>query len=144
MSTDAPEFEVQDQENVEELELTVTKTEKEERTWAMVTHLSAFGGYLVGGFSFLPPLVIWLIKKDDSKFLDHQGREAVNFQLTMFLASVVSALLIMVAIGIILLPIVVIYALVYTIIAGIKANEGVWYRYPFSIKFISRAPGPDA
>ena len=73
-----------------------------------------------------------------------QGREAVNFQLTMFLAAIVSALLVFVFIGIILILIVAVYSLVYTVIAGIKANEGVWYRYPFSIKFISRAPGPDA
>lgn len=68
--------------------------------------------------------------------VDDQGKESINFQITIFIAVLVCLLLAFVGIGFILLPVVGILWLVFVILAAIKANEGVAYRYPFNIRFI--------
>ena len=110
-----------------------------DRTWGMIVHLSALSGTVLsaGILTFVAPLVIWLVKKEESKFLDDQGREALNFQLTIFVGILACIPLMLILIGIPIAIALGIAGLVYAIIAGIKANEGVWYRYPWSIKFIS-------
>ena len=102
----------------------------DERTMAMLAHL---GGIVLG---FLAPLIIWLIKKDESKFVDYHGKEALNFQIMILIAVIISNVLIMVVIGCILLPAVVIADIIFCIIAGLAANKGEMYRYPFSIRLI--------
>jgi uncharacterized Tic20 family protein len=86
--------------------------------------------------NIIAPLVIWLIKKDESAYVDYHGKEALNFQLTMTLAMFVSAILIFVLIGIPLLIVVAIADLILSIMAAVRANEGEHYRYPFNIRFI--------
>ncbi len=78
----------------------------------------------------IPALIIWLIKKDDDPFVDHHGKQAMNFQITMFIASIVAALLTIVLIGLLLLPAVGILMIVMTIIAIIKTVDGDEYAYP--------------
>jgi uncharacterized Tic20 family protein len=108
------------------------------RKWAMLCHLSALSGLLGNGLGFLVgPLVVWLFKKEDDPFIDDQGKEAVNFQITMFIALLVSALLMLVLIGFVLLIVVGIMMVVFPIIAALKANEGELYRYPISFRFIT-------
>ena len=113
----------------------------EERQWAMFAHLSAIVGALIG-LSFLGPLVVWLVKKETMPFVDDQGKEALNFNIMLLIVFAVLWALTFVTLGIgILLTgplmfIVGVAALVLVIIAGIKANEGVAYRYPFSIRQI--------
>ena len=113
----------------------------EERQWAMFAHLSAIVGALIG-LSFLGPLVVWLVKKETMPFVDDQGKEALNFNIMLLIVFAVLWALTFVTLGIgILLTgplmfIVGVAALVLVIIAGIKANEGVAYRYPFSIRMI--------
>lgn len=107
------------------------------RTWAMACHLMALSGIVVQGVGFvLGPLITWLIKKDDHPFIDEQGKEATNFQITMLIAMVVSGLLCFVFVGFILLPVIAIGDIVLAIIASLKAKEGVHYRYPFTFRFI--------
>ena len=107
------------------------------RTWAMACHLMALSGIVVQGVGFvLGPLITWLIKKDEHPFIDEQGKEAVNFQITMLIAMVVSGLLCFVFIGFILLPVIAIGDIVLTIIASLKAKEGEHYCYPFTFRFI--------
>ncbi|MCK4511259.1 DUF4870 domain-containing protein [bacterium] len=107
------------------------------RTWAMACHLMALSGVIVQGIGFvLGPLITWLIKKDDHPFIDEQGKEAVNFQITMLLAMIASALLIFVFIGVVLLPLIAIGDIVFTVIAALKAKEGEHYRYPFAFRFV--------
>jgi uncharacterized Tic20 family protein len=107
------------------------------RSWAMACHLMALSGLIVPGIGFvLGPLITWLIKKDDHPFIDEQGKEAVNFQITMLIAIIVSAFLCFVFVGFVLLPVILIGDIVFTIIASVKAKEGVHYTYPFKFRFI--------
>ncbi|MVM30839.1 DUF4870 domain-containing protein [Spirosoma sp. HMF4905] len=111
-------------------------SESDARMWAMLAHLSALPGsfFLIG--SVVAPLAIWQIQKDKSAFVDYHGKEAVNFQITIALATGVSLLLMFVLIGFVLITVVGIIWLIFTIIAGIKANNGEYYRYPIAIRFI--------
>jgi len=79
---------------------------------------------------------MWLVKKDESPFVDDQGKEAVNFNITMLIAFFVAFVLMFVAIGAVLMPVLFIFWVVMVIIAGLKANEGVAYRYPFTLRLI--------
>lgn len=108
----------------------------EERQWGLFAHLSALIGLVIPFGSIVGPLIVWQMKKAEMPFVDDQGKEALNFQITVFLALVVCIVLSFVLIGLLLLPIVGLAALVFTIIAGIKANEGVAYRYPFTLRLI--------
>jgi uncharacterized Tic20 family protein len=108
------------------------------RMWAMFCHLAAFAGLvpavLVIG-CVLGPLVVWLLKKNEYPFVDEQGKEAVNFQLTMLLILLALPLT---CIGIILVPAVPIVDFIFVVIAAIKADDGYHYRYPYPliIRFI--------
>ena len=103
---------------------------KDAKTWAMLCHLLAiFTG-------FLAPLIIWLIKKDEDPFVDEHGKEALNFQITVFIAMFVSGILTMVCIGIFLAIAVMAGNIVFCVLATVKANKGEPYRYPVSIRFI--------
>jgi len=107
-----------------------TEIKKDDRNMAMLCHLLAiFTG-------FLGPLIIWLIKKDDSPFVDDQGKEALNFQLTVLIAMVVSGFLTIICIGAVMLVAVWIVDIIFCILASIKASRGEAYRYPMSIRFI--------
>ncbi|MCK0153966.1 DUF4870 domain-containing protein [Alcanivorax sp. S6407] len=110
---------------------------KEERSQAMACHLLALIGFIIPFGNLIGPLVMWIVKKDESSFVDDQGKEAVNFNITMLIAFFVSFLLTFVVIGAILMPILAIFWLVITIIAGLKANDGVAYRYPFTLRLIN-------
>ena len=104
---------------------------------ASLLHLSALVGLLGNGIGFIvAPLVFWLLKRDDDPFLDEQGKEAVNFQITMTLASILAGVLILLVVGIVLLPIVILMMCVLPIIAALRVRDGEDYRYPFTIRFI--------
>ena len=103
----------------------------DDKTWGLLCHLSP----LVAGF--IGPLVIWLVKKDHSPFLEDQGKEALNFQISIMIYLGAAALSFIVCIGIVLLPAVAIFNVVMVIVAAIKANEGKPYRYPACIRLIS-------
>lgn len=109
---------------------------KDERTWGMLCHLVAFSGFVIPFGTIIGPLVIWLIKKDEMPFVNDQGKESLNFQLTMLIAFIISAILTFVLIGFLLMVILAIYEIVVLIIACIKANDGVYYRYPYAIQFL--------
>lgn len=110
--------------------------ETQERTWALIAHLSALAGFIVPFGHIIGPLVVWLIKKDESPFVDDQGKEAINFQISMTLYAVIAAILILVVIGIFLLIGIGILDIVLVIIAAVKANAGEKFHYPLTIRFI--------
>lgn len=101
------------------------------KTWAIIAHV----GPLVG-FGFIVPLVVYLIKKGEDPFVEHHGREALNFQITLLIGFVISAVLIIVIIGIFMLIAVGIAAVVFAIIAAVKASNGELYEYPLSIRLV--------
>ena len=109
--------------------------DKDAKMWGMLAHISALIASVIG-LSFVGPLVVWMMKKNEMPFVDDQGKEALNFQITVLIAVVVAAATICVGIGFILLPAIGLAALVLTIIAAIKANEGVAYRYPFAVRLV--------
>ncbi|MCX4024608.1 DUF4870 domain-containing protein [Spartinivicinus marinus] len=108
----------------------------EEKQWGMFCHVAAFVGLLIPFGSVLGPLVIWLMKKDEFGFVDHQGKEAINFQITMLIAFGILLVLSWVLIGLLLMPILFIYGLVVTVVAIIKSSKGENYRYPLTIRLI--------
>ncbi len=110
---------------------------KEARRWASLCHIIALVGLIGNGVGFvLGPLVVWLIKRDDDPFIDEQGKEALNFQITMVIAALVSLLLTVVVIGLFLVISVGLVMVIFPIIAAVKASNGEHYRYPFTIRFL--------
>ena len=117
------------------------KMEREENnsavTWATFCHLGALSLYIGIPFgNIIVPLVIWLIKKNEFPFVDEQGKEALNLQISMSIYGLIAGLLCYVFIGFILLPVLVITDISLVIMAIIKTNKGEGYRYPFTIRVI--------
>lgn len=108
-------------------ELPAVPPTSDEKTLALISHVVTFVS------SFIAPLIIYLVKKDESSFVAAHAKESLNFQITMFLLIIV---LIITLIGILLLWLVGLYVLALVIVASIRASEGKLYKYPFSIKFI--------
>jgi len=121
------------------------------KNMGMLCHLLSLTGLVTGGLgAFLAPLILWLVKKDDDPFIDACGKEAVNFNLAVLIASfvlgvlvVVSTFLTVILIGFLLLPLaglaiaaLWIYWFVFTIIAAIDCSKGTVYRYPLTLRFI--------
>ncbi len=103
---------------------------QDSKNLAMLCHLL---GLLT---NFLGPLILWLVKKDDDAFVDEQGKEALNFQITLMLAGIVAGATSCIGIGLILLPVVVILDLVFSIMACVAASKGQHYRYPVSMRLV--------
>lgn len=116
----------------------------DERTWAMFGHLSALTGLLTGGIGYIVgPLIIWQVKKDTMPFAAEQSKEALNFNISWLLwgllLAAVTVPLIFLLVGFLLLPVLVVYPVVwaiFSIVAGLRANEGQPYRYPLTVRFI--------
>ena len=107
----------------------------DEKTWGMLAHLSG----LVASFFWLPflgPLLVLLIKGKESRWVEQHAKEALNFQITATAALWVSGLLMFCLVGFVLAPIVWIGALVLSIIAGLKANNGEQYNYPATVRLV--------
>lgn len=112
------------------------KPDKDARMWGMICHLMGLSGYVIPFGNIIGPLIIWAIKKDEYPFVDDQGKEAMNFQLTLTIVFLACFPLLFILIGVPLMLALGIYALVAIVIAAIKANDGIRYRYPYSIKFL--------
>lgn len=105
-------------------------SDSDQRMWAMLAHI---GGII---FGFLAPLIIWLVFKDRGRFVDEQAKEALNWQITLVIGWIVGFILLFIIIGGIILAAVGICALVFGIMAGIAANKGEAYRYPFAVRLV--------
>ena len=110
---------------------------RDERMWGMFCHLSAFAGYIIPFGSIIGPLIIWSLKKDEFPFVNEQGKEALNFQISMTIYFIISIFLIIIVIGIAMLVAPGIFQLIMIVIASIKANNGETFRYPFAIRFLN-------
>ena len=110
---------------------------KEERNWAMACHLTGLSSLIGVPFgNIIVPLIIWLIKKDEFPFVAEQGKESLNFQISMTIYAIVAGILCMIGIGFFLLAALVIVDLIFVINAAVKATKGEGYKYPLAIKFI--------
>ncbi len=113
------------------------------RQWAMFAHLSALLAAFLA-LAFLGPLIVWLVKKDAHPFIADQAREALNFNLSMLLYGVIGFAITFVlaffVVGFLLVPLLIaggVAWLVLVVVAGVKANEGVAFRYPLTIRFVA-------
>ncbi|MBC7756433.1 MAG: DUF4870 domain-containing protein [Bdellovibrio sp.] len=109
----------------------INNPSNDEKNIATITHLAGTV------FSFIPPLVVWILKKDDSAYIANQAKEALNFQITVALAMFVCGILIWLVIPIILMMIIWLANIVLCIIAAIACSKGEAYRYPFCLRLIN-------
>jgi uncharacterized Tic20 family protein len=107
------------------------------RTWCAFIHASALLGVFIHfPGHLLPPLILWLIKRDESPELDAHGKEAVNFQISMLIYNAVAAFFCIVLVGFAFLAVLWLLNAIFVIIAAIQASDGKFYRYPMTIRFI--------
>ena len=110
---------------------------KQEHTWGMLCHLTALSAYVGIPFGHIVgPLVIWLIKKDELSFVDDQGKESLNFQISMTIYGLIAAILCFVLIGFVLIFVIIVVDIVLVILATVNASKGQPYQYPFTIRLI--------
>ena len=118
-------------------------TESQIRQWNMWCHMSALAGLLIPFGNVIGPLLVWQIKKAEFPSVETHGKAALNFQLTVLIAVVVGAILAImlsfICIGWLLFPVVMLIGvagMIFAVIAGIKANDGQEYTYPYSLKLV--------
>ena len=117
--------------------VTLTPAEAQIRTWSMLAHLSALGGFLIPFGNILGPIIVWQVKKHEMPAVVEHAKAVLNFQLSSLLYLIVSALLILVVIGIPLMVIIGLGNLICVIIGALKANDAKPWSYPLTIRFIS-------
>ena len=110
---------------------------RDENTWAMLIHLTQFCGYVVPWAGWLVPLIMWLMKKDESEYINDHGKIVMNWMLTELIYGLVCFLLMFVVIGVFLFVPLGIIAVVFPIIGAVKANSGELWPYPMSIRFFN-------
>ncbi|ASN07407.1 hypothetical protein CFK40_13980 [Virgibacillus necropolis] len=102
----------------------------DERLFSMLIYLVSFP------FPILGPLIIWMLKRDESELIDFHGKEYFNFFISYSIYAIISSILVLLLIGFLLIFVVAIMAFVYTIIALVKAYNGERYRFPLIFRFI--------
>jgi uncharacterized Tic20 family protein len=111
---------------------------KDAKMWAMFCHLAGFARFVPVPFAgIIAPVIVWQVKKDEHPFVDYNGKQAVNFQISVAIYFLVAVLLCLVIVGFFLVTAVAIFNIVFLIIAAVKANNGEHYEYPLSIRFIN-------
>ena len=120
----------------------IVPRDADERMWAMLGHLSAFTAFITGLGCVIGPLIVWLVKRETMPFAGDQAREALNFNITAIIVAVGLGLFTAITLGIGALITVPAFCVLFvgwfvlTIVAGIKANNGEQYRYPFAIRLV--------
>ncbi len=107
-----------------------------EKTYLLMMHLSQFASIIVPGGGLILPIIMWLTNKDNSERIDEQGKYITNWIISLFIYAVISAILLIVGIGFILLIALGIISIVFPIIGALKADKEELYKYPLSIAFI--------
>lgn len=111
-------------------------TSRDERNWSVAVHLSAMSALFIPFGHVLGPLVIWLIKRNDMPMVDRHGKEALNFQITVTIASFLCGLLAFIGIGLVLLFVILVADAVLVIMAALKTSRGESFRYPFTWRLL--------
>ncbi|NIR47356.1 DUF4870 domain-containing protein [candidate division KSB1 bacterium] len=105
--------------------------------WAVFCHLGGLFGAMIPPGNIILPLVIWLSQREKYPFVDDQGKEAINFQISLSIYFIASAILIIIGIGLLLILGLAVFALIVTIMAALKASAGSKYRYPLTMRFLA-------
>lgn len=111
------------------------RTNSFERTYAMCIHLMWLAGHVIPVAPFVPALILWLIKRDQSPFIDDHGKEALNFQISIFLYILIGALTFVCG-GFVIIGVAYVLAIVGMVMAAVAAHGGRYYRYPMCIRMI--------
>jgi uncharacterized Tic20 family protein len=111
-------------------------SDSREKLWNMFCHLSGLVGYVIPFGWILGPLIVWQIRKHEQPSIIEHGKEAVNFQLSMLIWVALAFVAVLIVIGFFILPVLGVLHIVFTVIAGVKANDGIHYKYPMTIRFI--------
>lgn len=106
------------------------------KQWNLIAHLSGFAGFLLPLGNILGPLLVWLLKKEQSPKLEEHAREALNFQISISIYALIASILFFAVIGFVLLPILIIVQIVLMIKAALAADRGELYRYPITFRLI--------
>jgi len=107
-----------------------------EKQWALASHLGTLIGYVVPFGNIIVPLVIYLSKKDESEVIADQARESLNFQITCTIFIIISVIMLLVLIGFVLLPVAILFQLIFVVLAAIVVDKNKLYRYPISIRLV--------
>jgi hypothetical protein len=110
---------------------------QDDKTLALIAHLGTLAGFIFPFGNVIAPLVVWLVKKDQSRFVAVHALESLNFQISITIYAVVTVALCFIFIGLLVLPALIIFQLIVIILAAIKASNGEYYRYPLCIRVIS-------
>ena len=114
-----------------------TEISKDARMWAMFCHLAGLCCFIIPGIgNIVGPLIIWQLKKEEYPYVDKNGKEALNFQISITIYSIISLILFTICVGPFLLAAVILVDLIFLLIAAVKANNGIEFRYPLTIRFI--------
>ena len=111
--------------------------DSDERNWAVLCHLSSLLAMITLGAGIIAPTVLWLVRKDESEFINDQGKGALNFSISVLMAWIVCIPFTFIVIGFAMMGIVLVTWFVFAIIAALAASRGEHYRYPFSLRLIS-------
>jgi uncharacterized Tic20 family protein len=130
------ESEVSDREPVGETAAEVDVS-SDERTWAILAHASAFAGFFVPFGNILAPLLVWLIKREESEFVDANGKQALNFQMTWTVIIVFALFSLVVGVGLVLVPIVALAWVILVVLATVRASENEVYDYPLTVDLVT-------
>jgi len=114
----------------------IRELSESERNWAMLCHLSAFAGFFFPFGGIIGPLICWLSRKDESEWVNENGKSSMNFQLSILLYIVLVIPLCFILIGIPIIVFLGVLKIVCIVIASIKASKGEKFKYPLSIPFI--------
>ena len=110
---------------------------QDDKTWGMLAHLSTFVGFLIPFGNVVAPLIIYLVKKDQSAFVGDQAKESLNFQITVTIGYLIGGVTSFICVGLIILLVLVVADVVYTVMAAIDANKGNAYRYPYTLRLVN-------
>ena len=110
--------------------------DKDEKMWATLSHLGFIATLIIPYANLIVPLIIWIVYKDRSSYVDYHAKESLNFQITLCIGFTIGIILTFVVIGIFILLILGLVGLIFAIIAAVRANEGGYYKYPFTLRLI--------
>ncbi len=117
--------------------LTSTTVSKGDKDFGLLVYAASFIGYFIPFGSVLGPLILWLMKREESAFVDKCGRSCLNFKLSLMIYVLISGVLAFLGIGFLLLIILGVVDFICTVLGMVKASSGQVYHYPLTIKFLS-------